>query len=152
MWHKLLTSVIVLPTIIFAGCTTGPMYQAKATNRSDGAVVRGWKSGGFMFFTYTEIEKVDGLRLSARSKVGRALVDPGLRVLTVAGTYAGGFGGVERYTGLVELDATLKAGHSYRVKAERSGERMTLWVEDEEMHEVVSERQSTDTTHWIKWL
>lgn len=151
MWSKLLTSVIVLPSLVLAGCTTTPRYHAKATDRTDAAVVRGWKSGGVMFFTYTEIERIDGLGVSTFSRE-KAMVDPGLRTLSVAGTYAGGIGGIERYTARVDLNATLKAGHSYRVKAERSGELMTLWVEDEEMHEVVGERRSTNTTHWIKWL
>jgi hypothetical protein len=151
MWSKMLISVIVLPIIILAGCTTMPSYQAKATNRSDGAVVSSWSSGTFMFFTYTEIEKVDGLRLSAWSQAsGGWLVDPGLRVLSVAGTYAGWSPG--RDTGRVELVVTLKAGHTYLVKAERSGEIMTLWVEDQETREVVREKRSTKTTHWIKWL
>ena len=151
MWSKLLISLVVLPTIILAGCATTPSYQAKAVNRGDGAIVRGWASGNFIFFTYTEVEKVDGLRLSIWSQVrGGWVVDPGLRVLSVAGTYVGGFGG--RDTGRVELNATLKGGHTYRIKAERSGELMNLWVEDEEMHEVVSEKRSTNTTHWVKWI
>ena len=155
MWSKLLISAVVMPAIILAGCATTPSYQAKATNRSDGAIVRGWQSGTFMYltFTHTEIEKVDGLRLSVWSQTGGGwLVDPGLRVLSVAGTYAGGFGGVERYAGRVELDATLIAGHSYRIKAERSGGIMTFWVEDEEMHAAASEKRTTNTTHWINWL
>jgi len=148
MWRKLLFSVGVMSVIIVAGCTTTPSYQATAGNRRDGAIVHGWASGQFIFFTFAEVEKVDGLPRSKWSN--SVLVDPGLRVLSVAGTYAGGFGG--RDTGRVELNATLKAGHTYRIKAERSGELMTLWVEDEEMHEVVSEKRSTKTTHWIKWL
>lgn len=152
MWIKLLTAVIVFPAIILAGCTSTPNYQAKATTRSDAAIVRGWESDGVISFTYTEIDKVDGLRLSVWSQTGGALIDPGLRVLSVAGNYAGGFGGIERYTGRGELDVTLKAADSYRIKAERSGARMTLWVEDEETHEVVSERLTTNTIHWINWL
>ena len=70
MWSKLLISVVVLPTIILACRTTTPSYQANVTNRSDGAIVRGWVSGKFMFFTHTEIEKVDGLPLSVWSQVG----------------------------------------------------------------------------------
>ena len=140
-----------MPTILTAGCATTPGYQAKAINRSDGAIISGWESGAFRFYTYTEIEKVDGIRLSIWSQVGGGwLVDPGLRVLSVAGTYVGGFGG--RDTGRVELKAILKAGHSYRIKAERSGELMTLWVEDEETNEVVGEKRSINTTHWIRWI
>jgi len=149
MRSKLLISVVVILPIILVSCATTPSYQAKAINRSEGAIVRGWSSGTFAFFTYTEVEKVDGQRLSIWSQ-GGCLVDPGLRVLSVAGTYVGWFGG--RDTGRVELTATLKSGHTYRVKAERSGESMTLWVEDQETHEAASERQSTNTTHWIKWL
>lgn len=151
MWAKLLISVVVMPAIILPGCATTPSYEAKVINRGDGAIVRGWESGAFVFYTYTEIEKVDGLRLSIWSQIGGGwLVDPGLRVLSVAGTYVGGFG--ERDTGRVELKATLKAGHSYRIKAERSGEHMTLWVEDEVMNEVVGEKRSTNTTRWKRWI
>lgn len=151
MWSKLLISVVVLPPFILGSCATTSCYQAKATNRSDGAIVHGWASGKFIFFTYAEVEKVDGLPLSIWSQVGGGwLVDPGSRVLIVAGTYVGGFGG--RDTGRVELNATLKAGHLYRIKAEYGGDLMTLWVEDEEMQEMVSEKRSTKTTHWIKWL
>jgi hypothetical protein len=151
MWSKLLISLVVSPAILLGGCATTASYQAKAVNRDDGALIRGWTTGTFLYWTltYTEIEKVDGLPLSTGARVGGALVDPGLRVLSVAGTYGRGSG---RDTGKVELDVTLKAGHSYRVKAERSGERMTLWVEDESVNEVVSEKRSTNTTHWIKWF
>ena len=73
-----------------------------------------------MFFTYTEIEKVDGLRLSAWPQVsGGWLVDPGLRVLSVAGTSAGW--SPERDSGRVELDVTLKAGHTYLVSVHKWG-------------------------------
>jgi hypothetical protein len=151
MWSKLLITVVMLSTTLLGGCATTASYQAKAVNRYDGAFIRGWQSGTFLYWTltYTEIEKVDGLPLSRSSQVGGVLVDPGLRVLSVAGTYGRGSG---RDTGKVELDVTLKAGHSYRVKAERNGERMTLWVEDEAANEVVSEKRSTTTTHWIKWF
>lgn len=151
MWSKLLISVVALSTMLLGGCATTASYQAKAVNRDDGAYIRGWESGTFLYWTltYTEIEKVDGLPLSAWSQVGGVLVDPGLRVLSVAGTYAEGIG---RVTGRVELDVTLKAGHFYRVKAERSGERMTLWIEDEVGNDVVSEKRTTKTTHWIKWF
>jgi hypothetical protein len=143
--------MVVLPTIILAGCATAPSYQAKAIDRSDGAMVRGWASGTFAFFAYAEIETVDGLPLSIWSQTGGGwLVDPGVRLLGVAGTYVGLFG--ERDTGRVELEATLRAGRSYRVKAERDGENMTLWVEDVETREPVSERRSARTTRWIKWL
>jgi hypothetical protein len=151
MWHKLIVSVVVIPALILTGCATTPRYQAKAVDRSDWAIVRGWASGHFIFFTYTEVEKADGLPLSIWSQVGGGwLVDPGLRILNVAGTYAGGFGG--RDTARVELTANLKAGHIYRIKAERGGELMTLWVEDEETNEVVSEKRSANTTHWIDWM
>ena len=151
MRSKLLITVVVMLPIILVSCATAPSYQAKAINRSEGSIVRGWASGRFAYFTRTEVENVDGQRLSIWSQVGGGpLVDPGLRVLSVAGTYTGLFGG--RDTGRVELTATLKAGHTYRVKAERSGEIMTLWVEEQETHEVVSEKRSTNTTHWIQWL
>lgn len=95
----------------------------------------------------TEIEKVDGLRVSTWFTL---LVDPGVRVLSVSGTYLGLWGG--RETGRVELKATVKAGHRYQVKAVRHGDLMTLWLEDEATQEVVSGKQSTHTTHWVKWL
>ncbi len=151
LWSRLLISMLVLSTIVLAGCATTPSYQAKAGNRSDGAIVRGLNTGQFIFFTYTEFEKVDGLPLSIWHQVGGGwMVDPGLRVLTVSGTYVEAFGG--RETGRVELHATLKAGHTYRIKAERKGNVMTFWLEDEETQEVISEKQSTNTTHWIQWL
>jgi hypothetical protein len=151
MRSKLFISVVVLTTILLGGCATTTSYQAKAVNREDGAFIRCWDTGTFLYWTliYTEIEKVDGLPLSTGARVGGVLVDPGLRVLSVAGTYGKGVG---RDTGKVELDVTLKAGHLYQVKAEYSEERMTLWVEDEATHEVVSEKRSTNTSHWIKWL
>jgi hypothetical protein len=153
MRSKLLIWVVLMLPNILVSCATAPSYQAKAIDRSEGAVVRGWQSDGrFAFFTQTQIEKVDGLRLSGWSQAaGGALADPGVRVLSVSGTYASDLVG-GRDTGRVEITATLKAGHTYRVKAECSGKVMTFWVEDGETHEAASERQSTNTTHWIRWL
>jgi hypothetical protein len=132
------------------GCATAPSYQANATDPSQGAILRAWTSGQWAFFTYTQIEKVDGLHLSIWSQSGSgSLVDPGVRTLNAAGTYVGGFGG--RDTGRVELTATLKPGHTYVLKAERSANLMTLWIEDQQTHEAASERKATSTTHWILW-
>lgn len=150
MWRRLLISVIGMLAVILMGCATVRSYQANATDPSQGAILRAWASGQWDFFTYTQIEKVDGLHLSIWSQTGSgSLIDPGVRILTVAGTYAGGFG--RRDTGRAELTATLKPGHTYLVKAERNGELMTLWVEDQETLEVVSEKKTTSTTHWILW-
>lgn len=141
--------MVVMLALLLAGCATAPRYQATVVNRSDGAIVRGSHVGGwFGDFTDVWVEKVDGLPCSVR--FNSVLVDPGSRVFSVAGIYAGWFGG--RDTGRVELNAIVKAGHTYRIKVERSRELMTFWVEDEAMHEAASQKQSTNTIHWIRWL
>ena len=78
------------------------------------------------------------------------MLDPGLRSLSVSGTYVGAFGRMD--TGRAELSAILEAGHSYQVKAERSTNHMTLWLEDLETLAVVGERKTVETNRWIKWL
>jgi hypothetical protein len=155
MWRQSLFSVVVLSAVMIAGCATTPTYHATVVKRAEGAVVGSWSSQSmwriFSYYTYTEVEKVDGLSLSPWSQGwGGWLVDPGLRVLSVAGTYTGLAGA--RNTGRVEFKVFLKAGHTYLIKAERSGENIILWVEDQATQEAVTEKRSTKTTHWIRWL
>lgn len=144
----LILVVVMLPTIL-AGCATTPSYHASIADRSQGAIIRAWSSGTFAFFTFTALEKVDGQRVSIWSPE-RLLVDPGLRVMSVAGTYVGAFG--VRDTARVELTATLEAGHAYVLKAELSEKLMTLWIEDQDTRELVSEKKTSGTTRWIQWL
>jgi hypothetical protein len=40
---------VVLAAVLITGCATAPTYQATVVDRSDGAIVRGWKSSGFIF-------------------------------------------------------------------------------------------------------
>ncbi|MCO5762107.1 MAG: hypothetical protein NHG36_11430 [Chromatiaceae bacterium] len=144
-------SVIVMLAAFLAGCAATPTYQSSATEPGQAAILRAWSSGKWAFFTYTQIEKVDGRHLSIYTQTWPgSMVDPGVRVLSVAGTYAGMFG--ERDTARVELAATLKAGHIYLLKAERSDHLMTLWLEDEDTHELASEKKTSGTTRWIQWL
>jgi len=151
MQRKFLISVIAMLVVISASCATTPSYQANATKPGQAAILCAWASGQWGFFTYTQIEKVDGQHLSIWSQTGPgSMVDPGVRVLSVAATYVGGFGG--RDTARVELTATLKAGHTYLLKAERSDKLMTVWLEDQDTHEAASERKTSSTTHWIQWL
>lgn len=149
MRKTLLILVVVMLPMILAGCATPPSYQASIANRSQGAIIRTWSSGTFSFFTFTALEKVDGQRVSIWSQEG-LLVDPGLRVMSVAGTYVGAFG--VRDTGRVELTATLEAGHAYVLKAELREKLMTLWIEDQDTHELASERKTSHTARWIQWL
>ena len=154
MWGKPLILATVLPAFILTGCATTQSCSTTASDRdrSDKAVVAGWGSGWGVHSTHTRIEYVDGLppfrRPAGGCLSGPSLIDPGLRVLSVSGTYHGWIG---QDTGRVDLEATLRAGRTYQIKAEYSGELMTLWVEDEELHVAVSERRSTDTTYWINW-
>jgi hypothetical protein len=141
-------SAVVMPAILLAGCTTTPGYQTHAANKSEAAAVRRVTFRGFADQTIVELEKVDGLPCPMLSDP--VLIDPGSRILNVVGNYHGVFGVQER--GRVELNATVRAGHTYRIRVERNGRIMTFWVEDEEAHEAVSEKRSTTTTHWIKWL
>ena len=148
--NLLLLIALVLP-IALVGCASSEQYHANVVNSGEGAMLRNWSSGAFAFFTYTEIERVDGVGLSKWVQDGPgSLVDPGLRTLSVAGTYVGAFGKMD--TGRAELSAILKAGHSYQVKAERSENKMTLWLVDMETSSVVSERKTVETKRWIKWL
>jgi hypothetical protein len=144
----LIAMVAMLPSLL-AGCATTPSYHANVADRSQGAMVRTWASGTFAFFTFSALEKIDGTRVSIWSQEG-LLVDPGLRVLSVAGTYVGAFG--RRDTGRVELNAGLKAGHRYVLKAQLSDKLMTLWLEDQDTHELASEKKTSGTTHWIQWF
>jgi len=149
MRKKLLISVVAILPMVLASCVTAPSYQANVTDHNHGAIVRTWASGTFALFTFTALEKVDGQRVSIWSQEG-LLVDPGLRVLSVAGTYVGAFGG--RDTGRVELTAILEAGHTYILKAELGDKLVVLWLEDQATHELASERKTSTTTHWIQWL
>lgn len=78
------------------------------------------------------------------------MIDPGQRVMSVAGTYVGAFG--VRDTARVELTATLKASHKYVIRASLNEKRMTLWIEDQDSHELVSEKKTSGTVRWIQWL
>lgn len=134
---------------ILAGCATTPSYRASVADESRGATVRAWSSGTFAFFTYTAIERVDGQRVSVWSQE-RLLIDPGMRVLSVVGTYVGAFG--VRDTARLELAATLQAGRAYMLKAELSDKLMTLWIEDQDTRELASEKKTSVTTRWVQWL
>jgi hypothetical protein len=151
MCSKLLLLIALVLPISLAGCASSEDYHANVLNPGEGAVLRTWQSGTFAFFTYTEIERVDGVGLSKWVQDGRAgRVDAGLRTLSVAGTYVGAFGKMD--TGRAEISATLEAGHSYQVKAERSDNQMTLWLEDLGTATLVSERKTVETTRWLKWF
>jgi hypothetical protein len=149
MRKTLVILVVVVLHVILAGCATTPSYQASIADRSQGAIVRTWSSGTFAFFTFTALEKIDGQRVSIWSQEGQ-LVDPGLRILSVAGTYVGAFG--VRDTGRVEIAATLEPGHAYVLKAEFGESLMTLWIEDKDTHELAGEKKTSGTTRWIQWL
>ena len=151
MRRNLMLRIALILPMILVGCASSEQYRANALNASEGAILRNWASGTFAFFTYTEIEKVDGVSLSKWVQDGSgSLVDPGVRTLSVAGTYVGALGKMD--TGRTEFSVTLEAGHSYQVKAERGESQMTLWVEDLQTSMAVSERKTVETTRWIKWL
>lgn len=146
----LLMFALALP-VILAGCASSAHYHANVLDASEGAMLQNWSSGTFAFFTYAEIEKVDGIDLSQWVQDGPGtLVDPGPRILSVAGTYVGALGKMD--TGRAELSVTLEAGHSYQVKAERGENVMTLWIEEMKTSMAASERKTVETTRWIKWL
>ncbi|MFZ5531585.1 MAG: hypothetical protein ACOY4U_11135 [Pseudomonadota bacterium] len=138
-----------MPAILLAGCATTPGYHASFSDSGHAAIVRTWSSGTFAFFTFTALEKVDGQRVSIWSQEG-LMIDPGQRVMSVAGTYVGAFG--VRDTARVELTATLKASHKYVIRASLNEKRMTLWIEDQDSHELVSEKKTSGTVRWIQWL
>jgi hypothetical protein len=148
--------VCLLPAFLI-GCATAPLYEASVTAPDQGAVIRAWNSvpeGLARKSLGTCVEMVDGralfdgLRATDQAQFGAgALVDPGLRTLTVSATYWGPV----NYTGRGKLTVTLKPGHTYLLKAERSESVISVWLEDMETQEVVSERISVNASSWVKF-
>jgi len=147
-------ALIGLMPPILIGCVTVPLYQASVTDPAQGAVLRAWSSGKTATFgTFIELVDdrllYDGLRASDEAQFGTGvLVNPGVRTLNVAATY---WGGLINYTGRAKLTATLESGHTYILKAERTGTLITLWLEDQETHEAVSEGITAKASRWIKF-
>lgn len=150
-------ALIGLMPAILIGCATAPLYEASVTDPAQGAVLRAWSSvpeGWTRKSLGTCIELVDdrllfdGLRASDEPQFGTGvLVDPGVRTLTVSATYWGPI----NYTGRGNLTAIIEPGHTYLLKAERNETLITLWLEDLETHEAVSERMTVKASSWAKF-
>lgn len=155
--RRLWMALIGLMPAIFIGCATAPLYEASVTDPGQGAILRAWSSvpeGWARKSLGTCVEQVDdrllfdGLRASDKAQFGTGvLVDPGVRTLTVSATYWGPI----NYTVRDKLTATLKPGHTYLLKAERTESLITLWIEDLETHEAVSERKTIKASSWVKF-
>lgn len=135
---------IFVPLVVLIGCQ-GPNYKAVVTSPDAGAIVRAQQRNDHDQVRITvSIERVDG---HYRYPGGRpaplssVLVDPGMRTLTVVGwEESKKMFYLDQST--ANLQVTLRAGHVYAVKAERNGDEMIFWVEDEEDAGWVGDRQT----------
>ncbi len=155
--RRLWTALAWLMPAFLIGCVTAPLYEASVTAPAQGAAIRAWSSvpeGWARKSLGTCVEMVDdrllfdGLRATDQAQFDTgALVDPGVRTLTVSATDWGPI----NYTGRGKLTATLKPGHTYLLKAERTESLITLWLEDLETREAVSERVTVKASSWAKF-
>lgn len=157
MLRKLWIALFALMPAVLIGCATTPLYEASITDPAQGATLRAWSSvpeGLARKSLGTCVELVDGrllfdgLRASDEAQFGAGvLVNSGVCTLTVSATYWGPI----NYTGRGNLTATLEPGHTYLLKAERDESLITLWLEDLETRELVSERMTVKASWWIKF-
>jgi hypothetical protein len=123
-------------SIFSSGCATTPRYHAKVASSAEGAQMRG--AHEFQWFRHwykIRLEEVDGEKVNTSFWTNwekPILIDPGDRVIRVECLFSADGSRTDSLS--VDLNASLRAGHNYKLRCGIVGDSVAFWVEDTETH------------------
>jgi hypothetical protein len=141
--------------VILTGCTSEPKYHATANDPKIEAEIVGSSHQG----ATVTLSRIDGQKVGTWKwqrgvtyfgQEDPILLDPGDRVLLVHCEADSLF--VTRQAS-AQFDVTLKPAHIYQLRCERNDNAYSFWLEDQDAHRSVSDKQTvTNASTFGPWV